>query len=236
MKKLLITSVLSSALILAACGSEEESTESTDNSAEVEQLQEQVAQLEEENTELKEQLDNATTVVEEESEESESDSVEIDNESSRTNPLTLGETTEVKVVTYNDEVEELQGIANVTVDNVVRGQEALDALDTGDMYTEAPEDESLEYIVFDLTYELTEFEDEDYPVSVMDDVEIYTEDGSNVDQSGYMTWVDGEEFPVTELYEGGTASGKVVRVVPIDEPFLIKFDDYMYAEAWYQVD
>lgn len=236
MKKLLFTSALSTSLILAACGSGEESTESTDNSAEVEQLQEQVAQLEEENAQLQEQLDNTNTAVEEDKEDSESDSVEVDNESSRSNPLALGETTEVKVVTYDDEAEELQGKANVTIDNVVRGQEALDALDTGGMSTPAPDDESLEYVVFDLTYELTEFEDEDYPVSVMDDVEIYTEDGSSVDQSGYTTWVEGEEFPATELYSGGNASGKVARVVPVGEPFLIKYDDWVEAEAWYQVD
>lgn len=236
MKKLLFTSALATSLILAACGNGEESTESTDSSAEVEQLQEQVAQLEEENAQLQEQLDNTSTAVEEDTEDSGSDSVEVDNESSRSNPLVLGETTEVKVVTYDDEGEALQGKANVTVDNVVRGQDALDALQTEGMSTPAPDDKDLEYIVFDLTYELTEFEDEDYPVSVMDDIEIYTEDGSSVDQSNHMTWVDGEEFPIGELYSGGSASGKVARVVPVGEPFLIKYDDWVEAEAWYQVD
>ncbi|HBV22239.1 MAG TPA: hypothetical protein DEB42_00405 [Jeotgalicoccus sp.] len=73
MKKLIFTSALATSLILAACGSGEESTESTDNSAEVEQLQEQVVQLEEENTLLQEQLDNTSTAVEEDTEESEED-------------------------------------------------------------------------------------------------------------------------------------------------------------------
>lgn len=232
MKKLLFTSALATSLILAACGSGEESTESTDNSAEVEQLQEQVTQLEEENAQLQEQLDNTNTAVEEDKEDSESDSVEVDNESSRSNPLALGETTEVKVVTYDDEGEELQGKANVTVDNVVRGQEALDVLTTEDMTTEAPEEEGIEWAVFDLSYELVEFEDEDYPVNVADDVEIYLEDGSMVEQTGY-TWVEGQEFPMGELYSGGSASGKVARMVKEGEPILIKFDDFMEAEAWY---
>lgn len=232
MKKLIFTSALATSLILAACGSGEESTESTDNSAEVEQLQEQVAQLEEENAQLQEQLDNTSIAAEEDTEDSESDSVEVDNESSRSNPLALGETTEVKVVTYDDEGEELQGKANVTVDNVVRGQEALDVLTTEDMTTEAPEEEGIEWAVFDLSYELVEFEDEDYPVNVADDVEIYLEDGSMVEQTGY-TWVEGQEFPMGELYSGGSASGKVARMVKEGEPILIKFDDFMEAEAWY---
>lgn len=232
MKKLIFTSALATSLILAACGSGEESTESTDNSAEVEQLQEQVAQLEEENAQLQEQLDNTSIAAEEDTEDSESDSVEVDNESSRSNPLALGETTEVKVVTYDDEGEELQGKANVTVNNVVRGQEALDVLTTEDMTTEAPEEEGIEWAVFDLSYELVEFEDEDYPVNVADDVEIYLEDGSMVEQTGY-TWVEGQEFPMGELYSGGSASGKVARMVKEGEPILIKFDDFMEAEAWY---
>lgn len=232
MKKLIFTSALATSLILAACGSGEESTESTDNSAEVEQLQEQVTQLEEENAQLQEQLDNTNTAVEEDKEDSESDSVEVENESSRSNPLALGETTEVKVVTYDDEGEELQGKANVTVDNVLRGQDALDALATEGMTTDAPEEEGIEWAVFDLKYELVEFENEDYPVNVSDDIEIYLEDGSMVEQTGY-TWVEGEEFPTGELYSGGTAEGKVARMVKEGEPILIKFDDFMEAEAWY---
>src|SRR5699024_7385298 len=218
--------------VLAACGNGEESTESTDNSTEVEQLQEQVTQLEEENVQLQEQLDNTSTAVEEETDDSDSEEVEVENESSRSNPLALGETTEVKVVTYDDEGEELQGKANVTVDNVLRGQEALGALETEGMITEAPEEEGIEWAVFDLSYELVEFEDDDYPVNVSDDVEIYLEDGSMVEQTGY-TWVEGQEFPMGELYSGGSASGKVARMVKEGEPILIKFDDFMEAEAWY---
>lgn len=235
MKKILFTSALATSLILAACGNEEESTESTDSSAEVEQLQEQVAQLEEENAQLQKQLDNTSTAAEEDSDSSSGEFADAGNESSRSNPLALGETTEVKVVTYNDDSEELTGKANVTVDNVLRGQEALSALDTEGMTTEAPEEEGIEWAVFDLKYELVEFEDDDYPVNISDDVEIYLEDGSRVEQTSY-TWVEGEEFPTGEVYSGGTAEGKVARMVKEGEPILIKFDDFMEAEAWYQVD
>ncbi|MEY8560091.1 hypothetical protein AALF85_05280 [Jeotgalicoccus halotolerans] len=235
MKKLLFTSALATSLILAACGSGEESTESTDSSAEVEQLQEQVAQLEEENAQLQEQLDNTSTAAEEDADSSSDEFADAGNESSRSNPLALGETTEVKVVTYNDDSEELTGKANVTVDNVLRGQEALDAVQMEYLEIEPPAEEGMEWAVFDLKYELTDFESEDYPLMVADDVKIYAEDGSEIEQNEYAS-VEGEEFPLNELYAGGSASGKVARVVPAGEPFMIKFDDYMEAEAWYQVD
>lgn len=232
MKKLLFTSALATSLILAACGSGEGSTDRADNSAEVEQLQEQVAQLEEENAQLQEQLDNTSTAVEEDSESTSDEFADAGNESSRSNPLVLGETAEVKVVTYNDDSEELTGKANVTIDNVVRGQEALDAVQMEYLEIEPPAEEGIEWAVFDLSYELVEFEDEDYPVNVSDDVEIYLEDGSMVEQTEY-TWVEGQEFPMGELYSGGSASGKVARMVKEGEPILIKFDDFMEAEAWY---
>src|SRR5699024_2894222 len=116
-----------------------------------------------------------------------------------------------------------------------RGQEALDAVQMEYLEIEPPAEEGMEWAVFDLTYELTDFESEDYPLMVSDDVKIYTEDGSEIEQNEYAS-VEGEEFPLNELYAGGSASGKVVRAVPEGEPFLIKFDDYMEAEAWYQVD
>lgn len=235
MKKLIFTSALATSLILAACGSGEESTESTDNSAEVEQLQEQVAQLEEENAQLQEQLDNTNTAVEEDKEDSESDSVEVENESSRSNPLALGETTEVKVVTYDDEGEELTGKANVTVDNVLRGQDALDYMNSGGMgtYDQYDEEEGYEWIVFDLIFELTDFVDADTPYFAGENIEVIKEDGSQA--PAVMAVID-DEFPAGEIYEGASVSGKVARPAPIDEPFQIKYDDYMDAEVWYQVD
>ena len=237
MKKLLFTSTLATALILGACSGEEASTESSDNSAEVEELQEQIAQLEEENASLQEQLDNTSTAVDEESDDSsgEDEFADAGNDSSRNNPLPLGESAEIKILTYDDEGERLNGKANVTVDNVIRGQEALDAVQAEYLEVEAPTEEGLEWAVFDLTFELTDFQSEDYPLMVADDVKIYSEDGSEIEQTEYA-YVEREEFPLNELYTGGSVSGKVVRAVPEGEPFLIKFDDLMEAEAWYQVD
>src|SRR5699024_3942933 len=143
MKKLLFTSTLATALILGACSSEESSAESSDSSAEVEELQEQITQLEEENASLQEQLDNTSTAVDEESDDSsgEDELADSGNDSSRNNPLPLGESADVKVVTYDDEGESLNGKANVTVDNVIRGQEALDAVQMEYLEIEPPAEE-----------------------------------------------------------------------------------------------
>lgn len=240
MKKYFLSSGFAAVLILGACSDTEEadSTETSSdgtNTEAFEQLQTENEELKKQVEDLEMQLTNVQEASEEPDEVIEESSDAVENESSRSNPLALGETTEVNVVTYNDDGEALRGVATVTVDNVVRGQEALDMLDTEYTYTEAPEEEGVEYAVFDLTYELVEFEDEDYPVNVSDDIEIYLEDGSMFDQTGY-TWVDGEEFPTGEMYSGGTASGKVARMAPEGEPFIIKYDDYIEAQAFFQVE
>lgn len=258
MKKYLLASGLATVLLLGACGEEtgsEESTEetteessdiaeSTDNSEDLGQLQAENDTLQAENEELRaqvedlqEQLDNTSDVASEESTDSSEgdseDSESAGNDSSRSNPLALGETAEVSVLTYDDEAEALTGTANVTIDNVLRGQEALDEMEGEYSYYEPYEEEGYEWVVFDLSYELTEFEDTDTPVFVSDDIRIYHEDGSQAPSE--MAVLD-DDFQSGNIYEGGSASGKVARPAPEGESFLIKFDDYMEAEAWYQVD
>ncbi|MCD2137194.1 bZIP transcription factor [Salinicoccus halitifaciens] len=260
MKKYLLAGGLSTVLLLGACGedttNEEESTEETTaeessesaessgSSEEVDQLQAENEELQAENEELQtqvedlqEQLDNTSDVASEESTDSSEgdseDSESAGNDSSRSNPLALGETAEVSVVTYNDEGEELTGTASVTIDNVLRGQEALDEMEGEYSYYEPYEEEGYEWVVFDLSYELTEFEDTDTPLFVSDDIRIYHEDGSQAPSE--MAVLD-DDFQSGNIYEGGSASGKVARPAPEGESFLIKFDDYMEAEAWYLVD
>lgn len=221
-------------LMLGACGEEETaSTNEGENTEKLETLQAENEELKTQVEELQAELDNTSIAAEETEETAGEDSEDVGNESTRTNPLALGETAEVKVTTYDDEGNELNGKANVTIDNVVRGQEALDIMSSDGMTYEAPDEEGYEWAVFDLTYELTEYVDADTAHFVGEDVEIIHEDGS---QAPNVTAVLDDEFPMGEIYEGGTSSGKVARPVPEGEPFLIKFDDYIDAQAFYQVD
>src|SRR5699024_5151475 len=123
-KKILFGTALSAALLLAACGGDTEETETTES---------------EESTE-----ETETTESEESTEETETTESEYsaNNEGSRSNPLSLGETAEIQVLTYSDEGEDLTGTANITVDNVLRGEEALSAMEDEYMGYEAYEDEN----------------------------------------------------------------------------------------------
>ncbi|MHC0552135.1 bZIP transcription factor [Salinicoccus sp. CNSTN-B1] len=237
MKKYLLMGGLATTLMLGACGGEEESASTNENNdaEKVEQLEAENEELRTQIEDLQEQLDNTSMAAEEEStsDDSSDSEGEVGNDSTRTNPLALGETAEVKITTYDDEAEELNGVANVTIDNVVRGQEALDMMSSDGMSYDAPDEEGYEWAVFDLTFELVEFVDADTPISLGEDVSIINEDGS---QAPLVTAVIDDEFPIGELYEGGTASGKVARPVPEGEPFIIKYDDYIDAQAFYEVE
>lgn len=221
MKKLLLGTALSTALLLAACGDMEEPEAEETESAETETESAETESAETEDTE---------DVESEEVEKEESDS---NDAGTRSNPLALGETAEIQVLTYSDEGEELTGTANITVDNVVRGEEALAAMEDEYMGYEAYEDEKYEWVVFDLTFELTEFADPDTAFFAGDNIEIYSADGSPA-PSEFATIPD--EFMPSEIYEGGSITGKVARPAPKDESFLVQYNDGVSDTAFFEVE
>lgn len=212
MKKLLLGSALSTALLLAACGGETEEPEA-DTSA------------------VEEPAGEETEVAE--TEEVETEKSDSNDAGTRSNPLALGETAQIQVLTYSDEGEELTGSANITVDNVVRGEEALAAMEDEYMGYEAYEDEKYEWVVFDLTFELTEFADPDTAFFAGDNIEIYSADGSPA-PSEFATIPD--EFMPSEIYEGGSITGKVARPAPKDESFLVQYNDGVSDTAFFEVE
>lgn len=240
MKKLLLTGSLTTALLLAACSGETEET-----NTEADNASEELEQVQAENEELKtqvEELENRLAEQDEAETESESDAGEKKETSdsqnvdagSRMEPLTLGETGTISILTYSDDedMEEITGVAEITVDNVVRGNEAVSIL-TGE-YSEPEEaPEGMEWVVFDTTISLKELSDENEEISFSGDFTAYTSEGSEIERT--FTSFD-EEFGIQGLYSGGTATGKVALFAPQGEPFLIKYDDYIRAEAYYQVD
>lgn len=93
--------------------------------------------------------------------------------------------------------------------------------------------EGTEWVVFDVKFNLTELSDDDEKITFSDDFEIITEDGSTIEKA-YTTFDD--EFGVQDTYSGGTAEGKVAAYAPVGESFIIKYDDYMRAEAYFKVN
>lgn len=235
MKKYLLTGGLSTVLLLGACGTSNEESADAEGSNQSEEIEE----LEAENEELNLQVEELESKLsEQESEEASGDGNEIATEEtdagSRTEPLDVGDTGTISILTYADDedVSEINGVAEITVDNVVRGQEAEEILTNE--YSEPDEaPEGLEWVVFDVNIALTELSDDNEAISFSEDFEIITEDGSPVEKE-YTTF--DEEFGVQDVYSGGTAEGKIALHAPKDEPFIIHYDDVLEGQAYFQVN
>lgn len=240
MKKYLLTGGIASVLLLSACGTddsqENNEPDANDNSAEIEQLENENKELQVQVEELEDQLEEQEEYFESEDDmDSNEDSVSEESDAgTRTEPLNLGDTGTISILTYSDsgDMEEITGTADITVDNVVRGQEAEEILTTE--YSE-PDDApyNLEWVVFDASIALNELSDDNEEITFSDDFEVITEDGSTIEKV-FTTYDD--EFGIQGVYTGGTAEGKIAAHAPEGESFIINYDDYMRAEAYFQVD
>lgn len=218
MKKLLFLLVSFSILLLVACGGNENETTTEEKPTTTEEI------TEEESTDTEEESAN----TEEDDEKS-----DVKDTGSRTEPLNLGDTAKINVVTYDDEGEEIKGTAEVIIDNIFRGQEALELMKDEYSEYEAYEDDSYEWVVFDLSYKLVSFDDDDAEFWVGDDIQIYDEEGSPAPNE-FATIPNG--FEAKELLSGGSLNGKVARPAPKDKPFLIRFDDGVSESAWFKAE
>lgn len=228
--------VLVLSMFLAACSSGEEQDEGAsasgdlkatndDLQSENDDLKEQIAALEEENEELKITAESDSETVEDiEKTESSSD----DSGKSRSTPASIGDDIAFEFITYDDDSESIPGKATLTINEVIRGDEAVSIIDTNSLpLEELPE--GYEWAVFDFTVNIDEVENPDESVYVWGtDFDIYEEDGSKAPSDIFKSF-DGR-YMDDEMYEGGSTSGKLERVVPAGEPFQIRYGDGFTAE------
>lgn len=140
----------------------------------------------------------------------------------RSNPYQLGDTAEVEVTDMVDG-ERVEGTANVTIDDVKRGDDAMAEINyegRGNEHEQYEDDEDLERMVFHMDFELVDFQDDDTPYESRARILTYTEDGEELPDDTIPNIQD--DFDRTELYQGGTQSGQVNQVAPKEGPFLIK--------------
>lgn len=208
MRKYLLAGSLSTLLILSACGNEEsEAEESTDENEEV-----------------------AT-----ENEESEQGTEESE-QGTRSNPYQLGDTAEIDVSDTVDG-EEVHGTANITIDDVKRGDDAMAEINyegRGNEHGQYEEDEDLERMVFNMDFELVDFEDDDTPYESRARVLTYNENGEELPDDTIPNIQD--DFDRTELYQGGTQSGQVNQVAPKEGPFMIKIVNFLNDDVFFEVE
>lgn len=199
MKNYLLTGGFAAILLLGACGSEEPTQE--------ESTEEDSAMAEGESTE------EATEEV----------STETSDKGTRSNPYKIGESAEITVSDYDDEMNTLEGKAVVTIDNVLRGEEALDYINEESPGThEQPDEEGLEWIVFDVTFGLEEYVDDDTSYVVSNNFSIFNEDGEQVSPAVVSV---GDSHSGNSVFQGGTLDKKEGYAAPSEGSFLLKYAD-----------
>lgn len=196
MKKYLLTGGISALLVLSACGNDEPT-------------EEEVTQSEAEFNESSAATEEVTEEVTEEMEQG-----------TRSNPYQTGDTAEVTVLDYDDDYNEMIGTANISFDNVLRGEDALNEINEGPGTIEAPED-GMEWMTFDFTFELAEYVDADTKYTLAKNFPTYTEGGEQF--VGTTTSV-GEQAG-NSVYEGGSVTSRQALTVPEGEKVLIGFSD-----------
>lgn len=168
------------------------------------------------------QEDEQTSSAEETAENKEAKSQETDEEQgTRTNPIPFGEST-MRLVDINDPNQDF-GFLRLTLSNLISGEEAYNFLLNESQFNEqAPE--GYQWIVFDVTAELTEGSD-NVPYVSYPNVSTVSESGAESPGGHYA--VINDEFGNTDLYNGGTTTGKIATIAPEDEGYLIKWvEDY----------
>lgn len=160
----------------------------------------------------------------------------------RTNPLSSSDTAELMVSSYNLEEDDgfendgtTNGKASLRINEVIRGEEAMNYLYENDEFSEEPEDSSIEWAVINVTFKLEDFEDDNKSLYISDnDFQVFKIDGSPMDYSSRPYIDDG--FGNHEIFSGGTSEGDFAIAVPKNESFLLNYSDYHSGqEVWFEI-
>lgn len=151
----------------------------------------------------------------------------------RSNPLAFGETVELEFMFYGDDYDEdFSGTGELTVDDIIRGDEAYNMLMEENPYNE-PAPDGYEWALIHSTFDFIESETDDHSYYVMDNFEIIEGDGSPAPTESAVT---PDEFGYDELYAGGSSSGYSAVLVPEDGDFLIRYDDLIYNSIFFEAE
>ena len=129
-----------------------------------------------------------------------------------------------------------KGLANLEFTEVLRGDEARNYLHERNFYDSSITPDDLEWAVFHFTFEWAESDD---PNSIhVSSYEFSTFDitGVSVNAQDYYTYFDGA-FEQNEMYVGGVLNGTFAKLVPTDEPFMIRFgDNYTTKHTFFEFE
>lgn len=205
------------ALLLGGC-----STRETQESTPVEDAVEDVEEaIETEEVEAEEEVEQEEKVEEDSP---------ADNIGKRSNPIPLNQSVVYTETYYGDDYEtEYEAKYEMTITDVVRGEEAFNILKAENSYNEAAP-EGMEWAVITIKGKLHEG-DEDTPYSVFPMFSVIDSAGSEVTQDDYGTF-DGNEYGYVDLFPGGETEGRISVYMPVDDTSLLVLDD-MFGSGIY---
>lgn len=142
----------------------------------------------------------------------------------RSNPVPFGTTATFNNNYYADGGGEIEATISVTFSNLMRGEEAYDFLLEQNDYNEAAP-EGYEWVVFDITLRLDKGSADD-AYSVTPSLNVFSSSGSEVEQIEYASFETGQDFGWIDISEGGEATGKVGKLIPVGDDVLIEFSEW----------
>lgn len=155
-----------------------------------------------------------------------------DGRGSRSEPFDVGDTVAIEVFEYSNGFTRLFGTAEITIDNIIMGDDAFEILQEESRFnSEAPE--GYEWAIISLSFYLADFEDDDVSIGVTDSISIVSDTGSTPPNDYALP---PNPLTYTEVFSGGEVQGNVAKLIPIDEPFLIYFDSFKTEDLFFKYE
>lgn len=177
---------------------------------------------------------SASSEVKEEGKDEEPEKAAEKEKGTRSNPVDLGEVVEWEVNFYadTDDWDGLEGLANVSLNKVYKGEEAINMLYFSEDALEDVE-EGYTFAVADITVELLEGDD-DSPYTTSFEIGSVSEDGRKSPFSYGMLSDEYEDNEYTDLYPGGSVDIKQAFLIPEDGEYLIEIEENISGSKFFK--
>lgn len=217
MKKLRILA-LSGLLFLSAC-----SSNSSNTSANVEELEKKITLLEAENKELKEKLQEAEANKQPQPATNDNSNTPAPTSSTlgeRRNPIPLGEKATISGEYLGEPI-----TFTITLKDKIEGEAALEKMKKDNPYNELKKGEEITYYTVDFTLDKYAPKDDDYFWISNDSFDSFKSDYAEY-KTDTSTVVENEL--AAKVYEGGNVSGTIAIVSNKDDKGFIVFEDFLW--------
>lgn len=205
---------------VALFGGEDDESDTSDTAS----TEDVVENVEAEDTDSEEELEEE--VAEEPKEK------EASNVGKRSNPVPLGTAFQFEDTYSDDDFNSLDAVFELTVLDVIRGDEAYDILVSENQFNE-PAPEGMEWAIISLEGRLIEG-DEDVPYTVVPWFSVVDSSGSEISQDDYGTF-DGNEYGYVDLFPGGTTTGRIAKYIPLGDDTLLVLDEFWGSGIYFSL-